>query len=196
MQAARDSRGFSVLETLVVVGLIGVVAAIAVPMSGNALGYYRISGNARSLSNEIAVAKMRAASTFGRARVYVDLPGKAFHIETRKNATSNWVVESGTTYLNPQVSFGYGVVATAPPNTQASIGQAPACTDNSDHPIGNTACIVFNSRGIPIDPAGAPSSTALYLTDGTGVYATTLSATGMTRVWRTQPLSTPSWILQ
>jgi prepilin-type N-terminal cleavage/methylation domain-containing protein len=196
LHAVRASAGFSVLETLVVVALIGVVAAIAIPMSGNALGYYRVSGDARSLSNEIAVAKMRAASTFGRARVYVDLNGKSFRIETRKNATSNWVAESGTTYLNPQVSFGYGVVASAPPNTQASIGQAPACTNNSEEPIGNTACIVFNSRGIPIDSSGAPASTALYLTDGTGVYAATLSATGMTRLWRTQPTSTPSWILQ
>lgn len=193
---ARDSHGFSAIETLVVVALIGVIAAIAVPMSGNAIGFYKLSGDARSISNQVAVAKMRAASTFGRARLYVDLAAKSYRIETRKNASSNWVTETGTAYLNSSVSFGYGAVSSAPPNTQASIGQAATCLNNTEQVIANTACIMFNSRGVPIDSTGAPTTSALYLTDGTAVYGATLSATGMTRLWRTQPTSTPSWVLQ
>src|SRR5262249_7144709 len=43
----RIASGFSILEMLFVVSLIGVVSAIAVPSIGNALGYFRLSGDAR-----------------------------------------------------------------------------------------------------------------------------------------------------
>src|SRR5947207_15664429 len=55
-------RGFSLIEILFVVALTGVIAAIAVPMMGNTLGFFRLSGDARTLSNTIALSKMRAAS--------------------------------------------------------------------------------------------------------------------------------------
>ena len=68
--ASRSSR------SSIVVGLIGVISAIAVPMFGNALANFRLSGDARSVSNAVAVAKMRAASDFSRVRLYVDLAGQ------------------------------------------------------------------------------------------------------------------------
>src|SRR5262245_13983879 len=86
------STGFSAVELLIVVAMIGGIAAMAAPMTGNALGYFRLSGDARGLSNALSVTKMRAAATFSKARVYVDLPGKSFHIETwRKTGTPGWV---------------------------------------------------------------------------------------------------------
>ena len=195
---ASTVHGFSALELLVVVALTGVIAAIAIPMTGNALGYYRLSGDARSVSNAIAVTKMRAAATFSRARLYVDLNGKSFHVETwQKTGTPAWVAEGGSNYLNSQNSFGFGSVGSAPPNTQDPIGQAPACLDSSSNPIGNTACIVFNSRGIPVDSSGAPTTAnAMYLNDGATVYGSTVSATGMIRLWQTLLRSTPTWVLQ
>jgi prepilin-type N-terminal cleavage/methylation domain-containing protein len=196
---SRLDRGFSLVEILVVVGLIGVVSAIAVPMMSNALGFFRISGDARSTANSIALAKMRAASVFGRVRLYVDLLSNRFHLETFNKTTSQWATDGGNTYLSQRVSFGYGAVGAAPPNTQVLISQAPMCKSNAVPPvdIANTACIIFNSRGTPIDSTGAPSSLgAIYLTDGSAVYGITLSATGMVRMWRTAPIATPSWTLQ
>jgi hypothetical protein len=62
--------------------------------------------------------------------------------------------------------------------------------------IGNTACIVFNSRGIPVDPVGAPiGRNALYITDGTGVYGTTLTATPLVRLWWS-PVGRDAWVEQ
>ncbi|HMF93871.1 MAG TPA: prepilin-type N-terminal cleavage/methylation domain-containing protein [Vicinamibacterales bacterium] len=188
--------GFSLLEILVVVGLIGVVSAIAAPMMGNALGFFRLSGDARSTSNSIALAKMRASSVFGRVRLYADLSTNRFHLETFDKTTSTWVVEGGTTSLSQRVRFGFAPVGSAPPNTTAAINQAPMCKSNAVPPadIANTACIIFNSRGTPIDSNGAPSNLgALYLTDGSAVYGVTVSATGMARTWRTVASATPNW---
>ncbi|MBI3490543.1 MAG: hypothetical protein HY047_01905 [Acidobacteria bacterium] len=179
-----------------VVALTGVIAAIAVPMMANSLGFFRLSGDARSVSNAVAVAKMRAASDFSRVRLYVDLTGKSHHIESWDKTTSHWTVEGGSTYLSSNVSFGFGVVGTPPPNTQATIAQAPACTNDAGAAIGNTACFMFNSRGVPIDSTFSPTAVdALYLTDGSAVYAVTAAATGMIRLWRTLPVATPTWAL-
>jgi prepilin-type N-terminal cleavage/methylation domain-containing protein len=193
---ADSPRGFSLVEILVVVGLIGVVSAIAAPMMANALGFFRLSGDARSTSNSIALAKMRASSVFGRVRMYADLSTNQFHLETFDKTTSTWVVDGGTTSLSQRVRFGFAPVGAAPPNTTAAINQAPMCKSNAVPPtdIANTACIIFNSRGTPIDSNGAPNNLgALYLTDGSAVYGVTVSATGMARTWRTVASSTPSW---
>jgi prepilin-type N-terminal cleavage/methylation domain-containing protein len=193
-----DRRGFSLMEMLLVVALTGVVAAIAIPMMGNTLGFFRLSGDARSVSNSVALAKMRAASVFGKVRVYFDLTGKSFHLETWNSATSQWVADTGNTYLSQGVSFNFNPVTTAPPNTQGTIGEAAICKDNTGANISNTACVIFNSRGIPIDGTAAPSPIvdAMYVTDGTAVYGVTVAATGMVRTWRTPPTATPTWAVQ
>lgn len=192
-----DRRGYSLIEVLFVVALTGVIAAIAVPMMGNSLGFFRLSGDARSLSNAIALSKMRAASVFSRVRVYVDQSGKSFHLETWNSATNQWVADTGNTYLSQGVTFAFNPVTAAPPNTQATIQEAQLCRDNLGATIANTSCVIFNSRGIPIDGATAsPVVDAVYVTDGTAVYGVTIAATGMVRTWRTPPTATPSWVQQ
>ena len=86
------------------------------------------------------------------------------------------------------VGFGYGTIDAPPPDTQSTLGQSAACTDNAGAAIANTSCIVFNSRGIPIEPVtGTPTGdSALYVTDGTATYAVTLSATPLIRLWSTR----------
>jgi len=205
----KDSRGFSLVELLMVVAIMGVLAAITVPMSGNAIRYIKVSGDARDLANATAVTKMRSAAKFTQARLYIDLNGKQYRVETfNKTVTvpcplGCWETEtssSGWTQLSNTVSFGYSPVATPPLNTQSpSIGQAPLCKNNANPPVdvANTACLVFNSRGIPIDSTGSPyGNDAIYVTDGSAVYGITVAATGFIRMWRTNATSTPVWTLQ
>ena len=187
---------------MVVVGIIGVLAAITVPMSGNALRFIKLSGDARNVSNATAVTKMRAAAKFTRARLYVDVSGRAFYVQTfdKTSATCCWINEGGATTLSSTVSFGYGPVSAPPANTQTTIGPASACLSTAATPvaIANTSCIIFNSRGLPIDAAtGSPTGdAAVYVTDSTAVYGVTVAATGFVRMWRTNYTSTPSWSLQ
>ena len=78
----RDRRhGFSLLEVLMVVGITTVVAAIAVPMMKNTIGDFKMSGDARGLTNAVSLAKLRAASDFTQTRLYVDRDDRSFHVE-------------------------------------------------------------------------------------------------------------------
>ena len=192
--------GFSLIELLLVVGIITVISAVAVPMISNTVANLRLNGDARSLAGAVAVTKLRAASNFSQARLFVDLNGRSYHIETWQKATGNWVAEGGSTTLSSGVSFGFGGVATAPGG--GAPAQSAACVAAvTGTAIANTACVLFNSRGIPVAPlgippnVGAPTANAVYLKDATAVYGLTVSATGMSQLFRTN-LSSTNWVLQ
>ena len=125
--------------------------------------------------------------------------GKQNYVQTYDKTTSARLTDGGANTLANTVSFSHGSVAMPPLITQTSIGPAPLCKNNALPPVdvANTACIVFNSRGIPVDSTGSPfGDDAIYVTDGSAVYGITVAATGFIRTWRTNASSTPSWTLQ
>ncbi len=194
MRKSTDQRGFSLIELLATVGIAGVVAAITIPSTTQTVADLRLRGDARALHNLVGLAKMRAAARFTRERVFVDLAGETFLLQYWNKTGATWVNEDGVTRLSTGVDFAFGTMASPPPNTQATLAQSSACRNDAGTAIPNTACVVFNSRGIPIDAAGAPTgNTAFYVTDGIGVYAVTLSATPLIRLWWS-PARQTSWV--
>jgi prepilin-type N-terminal cleavage/methylation domain-containing protein len=188
----NSQRGFSLLELVIVVGVVGVLLAVAVPR----MGVFGGTDDARNLSNALSLAKMRAAANFTQARLYVSVGGRNQHVETwsKTAVPPDWVAVTGPTLLSNGVAFTFGPVGTPPPNTQPAVAQAPLCVDKDGNAIAGTACIVFNSRGIPVDGTGAPTNNdALYVTDGTRVGAVTLSAAGLVTVWSAPLAANPAW---
>ena len=179
-------RGFSMIELMLVIVIGLIIAGMATPTLLTIKRNLRISGDAGDLNGEIALAKMRAASDFTKARVYADLSAQTFRIEVwNKSGAGSWGTEGGTQPLSPGVTWGFGTLSSPPSGTQATIGQAPACLNNSGTAIANTACIAFNSRGIPVDSTGTPTANdALYITDGGLLFGVTVSATGLIQTWR------------
>jgi Tfp pilus assembly protein FimT len=180
--------GFSALELLIVVAIVIIVAGIGIPKLMSMVQNLRTAGDARDLNGTILMAKMRAASNYAQARVHVDLNTQTFWVEVEPSGATSWTTEGGTQLLSTGVTFGFGSLSTPPSNTQTTLAQAPACPG-----ISNTACIVFNSRGIPVDSTNTPTANdALYVTDGRSVTGVTVLATGLTQIWRSDA-STANW---
>jgi len=180
--------GFTLLELMIVMILIIVVAGMAIPKVMTMVNNMRTAGDADNLDSAILLAKMRAGADFARARVYADLSANTFHVEVFASGDTQWRTEGGTQYLSKNATFGFGSLST-PPVGEATLSQAPACLQNdmvASHTYANTACVMFNSRGIPVDNnIAATANDALYVTNGTTVTGVIVSATGLTKIWRT-----------
>jgi len=192
--------GFSLVEMLLVTAVIGIVAAIAVPQTSSTMRAFRLKGDAQAVNNMVALAKMRAAARFSRSRVYVDLAANSYSLQVWDKTAANWVTEGGTSGTSQGVRFGFGTLATPPPSSQNAIGQSPACRDAAGAAIANTACVTFNSRGMPVDNSlppggGVVGNSALYVTDGSTVYATTITTTPLIKSWWS-PMSDNKWVRQ
>ncbi len=185
----RESSGYSAIELLIVVALVGTVAAMSVPMSMSMVQDYRLSGDARGLSNSVALAKMSAAAQFTRARLRVDLTSGTYQVERwQKTGAPGWVAEGGIRVLGTRDRFGANGITVPPPNTQAAVAQAPLCRNDAGAAIANTACVLFNSRGVSVDEAGAPSTVRLfYLAGPTAVFSIAVSGTSQLQLWRNSP---------
>lgn len=193
---ARSDSGFTAVEVLVVALIISLAAAMAIPFTSNTLALFRVGGDSRALVNGVSMSKMRAASDFSRARFFVDLAARSFRVETwQKTAPAQWVEEGGRTWLQQNVNFNTGGNV-PPPDAVNPISQAPPCLDAAGNALANTACIVFNSRGIPVDPNGAPLAADVYISDGSTVFAVTVSASGQVRLWRAAVTNQPNWVQQ
>jgi Tfp pilus assembly protein FimT len=207
----------------VVVAITLTIVGFGVPVFSNMEQSLRTGGDSRSLAAMIAEAKLRAAASFTHARVYANLSGRTYRLEvwnksgnggagcwqTDGDSNACTVATSPVIGLSRKVSFGYGSVGAAPTNTQPALGQAHLCyTGYAGQPtnttsVANTACIEFNSRGVPSDPApggvagasgGTPDATgALYVTDGGPVYGLTVLASGEIQSWYSNNTSTPNW---
>lgn len=171
------ASGFSLIELMIVAAIILVFLAMALPVLNQTMRTYRASSDARNIAAQLAMARMRAANKFTRARLNM-VSANTYQIEIETNrggcGASTWAADGGTITLQQQVSFGFGTVtAPAPPQT-APIAQ----------PANNS--VIFNSRGTPVDCNGvAVGSYAIYLQNTAGeVYAVTVYPSSKTSAWR------------
>jgi Tfp pilus assembly protein FimT len=212
-RAAKKNCGFTMIELLLVITLGIILTAMAIPRVTSIARGYRSIGDARSVSDTISLTKMRAAAQFTEARVYADTANKLYRAEVWSRTSSCWMTDGDTqcssnyvspavppsTYLSSGVTFGFGSLSSPPSNTQSTLAQASACqtdaqtTSQSAGNVASTACIVFNSRGIPVDNTlSATNNDALYVTDGGSIYGVTVLATGLIQTWRAG-LTSATW---
>jgi prepilin-type N-terminal cleavage/methylation domain-containing protein len=203
-----DQRGFTAVEVVMVMAISLAVAAMAIPGYTAMMRYLRIAGDVRDLNAVVAEAKMRAAQDFTHARVHANLATNTYALEVWDKTAGCWKTEgdsvnrctvaaSPAQNLSPRVSFGFGTAAPGGLNPQTAIAQAPACSNGvgggsaSSTISGSTACIEFNSRGLPVAGNGLPNSgspttnDALYITDENTVYGVTVIISGLIQIWTT-----------
>ena len=199
-QNAKRSRGFSMIELLIVVICIVILMAIAIPSVTGLARSFRIGGDTREIAALVNLARLRAAADYTHARVYVNLSANTYHLEVWNKASACWQtfedsnsctqITSPAAPLAPGDTFGYGSIATGPTAATSTPAQAPACTAGVAGPspgstTSNTACIEFNSRTYPVDSTNkVVASDAIYIQNAEGYQAIALSVSGQPAQYR------------
>jgi Tfp pilus assembly protein FimT len=181
---------------MAVMTVLGVLGAFTIPQVAATTSGIKLRDHANAIADLIGLAKMRATSQFTRSRFYADIEGRSYAIQTWDADANAWVNEQGEVELPAGITFGWADLDTAPPNTQDGdvLAFAQECLDADQEEIDGTACLMFNSRGIPIDKDNSPiGGNAFYLTDGTGVRAVTVTATPLVRRWWS-PAGKSAWM--
>jgi prepilin-type N-terminal cleavage/methylation domain-containing protein len=150
----RAQRGFSMIELSIVVLILGILAAMVVPNILTTTQTTRMASDLRSISAQISLARMRAASQASKSRLNFDLSANTYQIEVWNG--SSWVIYGAVSSLGTGDTFGFGSVTT-PAGQQSTIAQ--------------TSPIYFNSRGIATDSSGTPIGTsAIYFGNSRAQY--------------------------
>src|SRR5258707_9336688 len=87
-EPGRRTRGFTLLELLVVLAVTGILMPFAVPQFQRIAQVLRISGDMRDITGTIAPAKMHAAADFTPARARANLAANTFQLEIWNQAAA------------------------------------------------------------------------------------------------------------
>lgn len=179
-------RGFSVLELMVVVAIILIMVAVAIPGYLRILQTYRVRSDADSIMGLITVARMRAASDFARTVVQCDTTTNTCTLSAKQftAGTPSWP----TTASEPQkVVLSQGITFAIPSGVGVGVGGQSGTPTQGNSGQSNPFKIYFNSRGQPIkdsDGTAVPDY-ALYLKDSKYNYsaAVAIDISGRTLVY-------------
>ena len=78
MTRSRAQAGYTLTELMIVVSIIGIMAAISIPSFIKIMPRFKLNNNVMILSNEIALARVRAISKSTDFRVVFDLADDSY----------------------------------------------------------------------------------------------------------------------
>lgn len=176
-RTSTKQSGFTLLESAVVVLVIGAVVALATPKITSAMREYRLNIAMRQMADIVHRVKTQAISENRKTSLVVDTSSNRIGITTY-DVSGNVV---GTDYA----PLPFGVTFATPPGVNAPVSGVPigqAVTFPSQS--GSTTVFQqdFNSRGFPVVSAGAIN--AMYLTNGATYRAVTLNSVSASTLFR------------
>lgn len=97
IRLGRGHRGFSLIELTMVVAIVAVLSAIAVPKFSNATTRYKLDAAARRLAGDIVAAQSEAIATSSSRTLTFNF--------TQKNYTISSLAEDGSTVVHLTVEL-------------------------------------------------------------------------------------------
>lgn len=102
MSRARTAAGFSLIELLIVVSIMGVLVTMSVPSYQRYLASNALHGSAREIASEIQQLRARAMATDAAQTIHFALDStgaRDFHVHNG-SVTASWDLPRGITYAS------------------------------------------------------------------------------------------------
>lgn len=178
MQRKHSAAGFSLIELMIVVGILMVVAAMATPKIMTVVADARMRGAVNSASGLMQQARMAAIKDNQLRKVkYSNIASGGFmYVDVNDDGT----IQS----TEPQVQMGNTILAYSTPTGIPAL----ASTDLSYTPV-VVSTVMFNSRGLPCSATTTcGSGMVIYFTDtrnvgSPGWGAVSVSPAGRVKTW-------------
>jgi Tfp pilus assembly protein FimT len=161
------------LEVLVVILIMGIIAAFALPNAMNFVRAYRLHADASAIASQLNVARFRATSQYTPYRISFNFPANSFTMD-----------RLDTSYGSPKTEFGAqplsrGITLLPKCPVAAKPGNVSATFEES------SSAINFNTRGLPVDASANPTNNnVVYLQNDFNLYdAVTVSLGGQISIW-------------
>jgi len=187
-------HAFTTTELMLVITVLGIISATAVPSVLNTLRDYRLHSDLSTLSGLCNLARLRAAAQMAPYRVNISVSAGTYSMEKLCGNTSSSVDSACTSayaaFTTPQIESGTQYAL--PGNTFASCRPSGPSTYPGTITADASGCpdlvqFYFNTRGSPVDNAGNPlanGGAVVYMTNQNGMIdALTLSLGGQASVW-------------
>jgi type II secretion system protein H len=169
----KENRGFSLIELCMVMAVMAVTAAIAVPMLTSSMKDMQLASDARKIASTLSYAKLSATAKMTSYQLTINVDQNTWFLGRRQSPGSTVFVNEGA--VNElslgMANSGIAFEQTSPTNS------APGLTN--EFLTTSSTSITFNSRGVPNGTA------IVYLSNDQDTYfAVSVSLAGKVQVWR------------
>lgn len=160
MLILRSRAGFTLLELMIVVAIIGIASALAAPSYTAWIARYQLREGISEMQHQLVLARMMAVSRNVPVTVTMGLSNGSLQLTTA-NAATGTVISASQGMSVPQV-------------VMLNVGPSPAWTTVA------TATVSFNSMGMRVGGPGPTLNQELALVNSKGVqYALKVTPRGI-----------------
>lgn len=143
MKKARHERGFTLVELIIAIAIIGILAAVGIPDFLASLPAYRLRAAARDLVSRMQTARQLAVKNNADAAIVFDPASNQYYIASSPGADGTWGTTDDAKVETVDLS-GYG--------SGVGFGSGSASIDAAGGSVPKT--VTFSSNMVVFTPQG------------------------------------------